>query len=66
MVWRKVARREPGKASRVLQTTLSRWTPGARMPGINAMFPPREIDYEDRPYHWGWFYYAWAERVGDI
>jgi hypothetical protein len=66
MVWRKVARREPGKVSRVLQTALSRWTPGGRMPGINAVFPPREIDYEDRPYHWGWFYYAWAARAGSV
>jgi hypothetical protein len=63
MVWRKVARREPGKTSRVLQTAVSRWTHGGRLPGIDALFPPRAVDYEDRPYHWGWFYYAWAGRA---
>jgi hypothetical protein len=60
MVWRKVARREPGKASRYLQAAASRVSPGLRVPGLDVLFPPGVIDYEDRPYHWGWFLYAWG------
>jgi hypothetical protein len=59
-IWRKVARREPGKVSRTLQALASR-TPGRRVPGLDALFPPRVIDYEDRPYHLGWILYAWPE-----
>ena len=59
-VWRKVARREPGKTSRYVQAAVSRWAAGRRLSGLNRVFPPRVIDYEDRPYHWGWFLYAWA------
>jgi hypothetical protein len=66
VVWRKVARREPGKVSRVLQTAASRVKVGGRLPGLNHLFPPRVIDYEDRPYHWGWFLYAWGDRVGRV
>ena len=60
MVWRKVARREPGKASRYLQAVASRVSPGLRVPGLDQLFPPSAVDYEDRPYHWGWFLYAWG------
>ena len=59
-LWRKVARREPRKASRYLQAAASRWNESLRVPGLNRVFPPSVIDYEDRPYHWGWFLYAWA------
>jgi hypothetical protein len=60
MVWRKVARREPGKTSRYVQAAASRVSPRLRVPGLGQVFPPRVIDYEDRPYHWGWFLYAWG------
>ena len=60
MVWRKVARREPGKTSRYLQAAASRVSSGLRVPGLGLVFPPRVVDYEDRPYHWGWFLYAWG------
>lgn len=61
-VWRKVARREPNKASRYVQAAASRWRQGFRVPGLDRVFPPTAVDYEDRPYHWGWFLYAWATR----
>jgi hypothetical protein len=32
------------------------------MPGLNLVFPPMTVDYEDRPYHPGWFLYAWPPR----
>ena len=59
LIWRKVARREPGKLSRVVQAATSRAHPALRVPGLGALFPARSIDYEDRPYHLGWILYAW-------
>ena len=61
IIWRKVARREPGKTSRTLQALASRSSERRRVPGLDAVFPPRAIDYEDRPYHLGWVLYAWPE-----
>ena len=60
MLWRKVARREPGKATRYLQAACTKLHPRLRAPGVDVLFPAAVIDYEDRPYHWGWFLYAWA------
>ena len=59
LIWRKVARREPGKLSRYLQAAASRVHPRLRAPGLDLIFPPVTIDYEDRPYHLGWLLYAW-------
>jgi hypothetical protein len=64
IVWRKVARREPGKTSRYLQAAVSRLHPALRVPGLDIMFPPHSVDYEDRPYHLGWLLHAWpASRL---
>lgn len=63
MVWRKVARHEPRKASRSIQAVASRLT-GRRASFVDAWFPPGRIDYEDRPYHWGWLLNAWADGPG--
>lgn len=60
MLWRKVARREPMKATRYMQAACTMLHPKLRAPGVDVLFPPATIDYEDRPYHWGWFFYAWA------
>jgi hypothetical protein len=59
LVWRKVARREPAKLSRYIQAGASRLSPNLRAPGLDVIFPPHAIDYEDRPYHLGWVLYAW-------
>ncbi len=59
VVWRKVARREPGKLSRYVQATASRVHPRLRVPGLDQVLPPRSIDFEDRPYHLGWVLFAW-------
>jgi hypothetical protein len=61
-IWRKVARREPRKAARTLQAAATVVHPALRVPALDAIFPPAAIDYEDRPYHWGWLLYAWAGR----
>lgn len=62
MLWRKVARREPMKATRYLQAACTKLHPRLRAPGVDVIFPAAVIDFEDRPYHWGWFLYAWAPR----
>ncbi len=64
IVWRKVARTEPGKLSRYLQAGASGIHPSLRVPGLDVLFPPRSVDFEDRPYHIGWLLHAWpAPRV---
>ena len=59
LIWRKVARREPRKLSRYAQAAASRLHPDFRTPGLDILFPPSVIDYEDRPYHLGWLLHAW-------
>lgn len=60
LVWRKVARREPNKLSRYLQAGATLLHPALRVPGTDMIFPPVQIDYEDRPYHLGWLLHAWT------
>jgi hypothetical protein len=59
LIWRKVARREPAKLSRYAQAAASRLHPALRTPGLDLLFPPCAVDYEDRPYHLGWLLHAW-------
>lgn len=60
LIWRKVARREPGKLVRYMQSGVSLLHSSLRVPAVDLAFPPGTIDYEDRPYHLGWLLYAWA------
>jgi len=60
LIWRKVCRREPMKISRTVRALASFIHPSARVPGLDAMFPPKGVDYECRPYHFGWLLYAWT------
>lgn len=64
MIWRKVARREPGKLARGIQAAASRLHRNLRAPGLNLLLRPGWIDYECRPYHMGWILYAW--RHADV
>lgn len=57
-IWRKVARREPGKLSRYVQALATLVHPSLRAPGLDLAFPPGAVDDEDRPYHLGWLLYA--------
>lgn len=59
LIWRKVARHEPGKLSRGLQALASRVSPGWRAPVIGSVLRPGRIDHECRPYHLGWLLHAW-------
>ncbi len=61
VIWRKVARHEPGRLVRGLQAAASRLHPAARFPGVDLAFRPTWIDYETRPYHMGWILYAWPK-----
>jgi hypothetical protein len=64
IIWRKVARHEPFKATRSVQALASRLHPSLRLPGLNRMFRPTFVDYESRPYEMGWILHAWPmERV---
>jgi hypothetical protein len=62
LVWRKVARREPGKLARYLQAAASRLHSSLRVPSLDRVLPPCSIDFEDRPYHLGWVLYAWPQH----
>lgn len=59
LIWRKVARREPRKATRRLRAGLSALHPALRWRWLDERFPPTEIDWESRPYHLGWVLHAW-------
>lgn len=62
LIWRKVARHEPGKLTRGVQALMSRLHPSVRIPGTGVVFPPCRIDYECRPYHLGWLLYAFPDN----
>ncbi len=64
LIWRKVARREPGKLARSLQALAARVHTGLRAPGLDQLLPPGRIDYECRPYEMGWLLYAHPEPRG--
>ena len=59
VIWRKVARHEPGKLVRKLQAATSRLHPALRALGAGLVFRPGCVDYESRPYHMGWILHAW-------
>ena len=58
VVWRKVGRREPYKASRAVGALVSRVRPGAEVPFVDHIWPAGRVDYECRPYELGWLLYA--------
>jgi len=65
LIWRKVARREPGKLTRYVQAIATGASPSLRVPGMDVLFSPGAVDFEDRPYHLGWFLYAWRKNRGE-
>jgi hypothetical protein len=62
LIWRKVARREPSKLARKVQAVASAVHPSLRVPGLDAVLTPGAVDFEDRPYHLGWLFYAFPAR----
>lgn len=61
-IWRKVARSEPRKLVRRVQAVASSVSPALRVPGTNLVFPPKSVDWESRPYHYGWLLHAFQPR----
>jgi len=62
IIWRKVARREPFRLVRKLQSAFSCLNPKFRVPGVNILFPSVSVDYESRPYHMGWILHTWPDK----
>jgi len=59
VIWRKVARGDPGKAVRGASAAATRIRRGTRLPGIDRLFRPGAVDHECRPYELGWLLHAW-------
>jgi hypothetical protein len=59
VIWRKVARHEPGKTVRYLSSATTALKQRFILPKFDVLFPPNQIDYECRPYELGWLLYAW-------
>jgi len=59
VIWRKVARRDPVRLVRALRGFASLGWSRSRLDFLERWFPPTAIDYECRPYHFGWMLYAW-------
>jgi hypothetical protein len=64
VIWRKVGRRERGKAVRRLNALTTSARPGFRLPGLDLAFPAVAIDRECRPYELGWLLYTWLRPSG--
>ncbi|MCH8822880.1 MAG: hypothetical protein IH984_05155 [Planctomycetes bacterium] len=62
VIWRKVARAEPKKATRFIRAAATRAHPNLKMRWLDSVFRPTVIDYECRPYHLGWILYTWLRR----
>lgn len=65
-IWRKVARREPRKLVRRMQAGLSGVHASLRVPAADLLFPPRSIDWESRPYHYGWLLHAFKPTAAAV
>jgi hypothetical protein len=59
VIWRKAGRREPRKVVRVVSALTTATHPGMKLPGLDTIFPPNQLDRECRPYELGWLIYAW-------
>jgi hypothetical protein len=59
LIWRKVMRREPGKMVRAVAAATTALKQGLHVPYLDVAFPPNQVDYECRPYEFGWLLYAW-------
>jgi hypothetical protein len=64
VIWRKVARNDPGKLVRGLAAVRTAIWPGPPGPAIGRLFPPTVVDRECRPYELGWLLYAWLHENG--
>jgi hypothetical protein len=63
VIWRKLARREPGKLLRRIRAGTTSLHPGLRLGLLDRVFPPGTIDWESRPYHLAWVLDSWLGHV---
>jgi hypothetical protein len=63
VTWRKVFRGDPRKVVRGLHTVTTRAVPGLKLPGVGAVYPPRAVDRECRPYEFGWLLFSWLGSI---
>jgi hypothetical protein len=59
VAWRKVARSDTRKLVRGIRAASTRIHPGLRVPLLEQVFPPGQVDHECRPYELGWLPVAW-------
>ena len=59
VIWRKVGRTDPNKLVRKIRAGASRVHRPLRLNVLDRLFPPRRVDFECRPYEFGWMLYAW-------
>lgn len=62
VVWRKVGRHEQRKIVRRLAAMTTAGLPRLHLSLVDRVWPPGRIDYECRPYEFGWLLYAWASN----
>ncbi|MCU7726415.1 pectate lyase [Actinoplanes sp. KI2] len=60
---RKVYRGDPRKVVRGLHTLTTRARSGLRLPILDSIYRPGDLDQECRPYEFGWLYYAWLAEL---
>ncbi len=63
VTWRKVFRGDPRKVVRGLHTVTTKAVPGLKLPGVGAVYRPRAVDRECRPYEFGWLLFSWLGGV---
>ena len=56
---RKVARRDPRKLVRAARAAATGLRPGTRLPVLDRLWPPVDVDRECRPYEFGWLLDCW-------
>jgi hypothetical protein len=66
LIWRKVGRREPRKLCRYTQAIAARIHSRLRVPGLDTLFPPVAVCYEDCPHHPGWLLHAWRTEGASV
>jgi hypothetical protein len=59
VIWRKVGRTDPAKLVRKTRAIVSRLNGHLRLKLLDRAFPAKRIDFECRPYEFGWMLYAW-------
>ncbi|MCO8271766.1 pectate lyase [Actinoplanes sp. TRM 88003] len=60
---RKVFRGDPRKIVRAAHTLTTKVRPGLKLPLVDRVYKPADLDRECRPYEFGWLYFAWLASL---